>query len=105
MKFLPDRGHVHHASSDITPRSIYESRRDVLRGFAAGAAGAALASWAARSAHAQTVRPGKLAALNPTRRNRWRFRETAPPQPDHNIKLTRGLHLLHRPKHGPHGMV
>ena len=67
MKFLPDRGHVHHASSDITPRSIYESRRDVLRGFAAGAAGAALASWAARSAHAQTVRPGTLAALNLTR--------------------------------------
>ena len=67
MKFLPDRGHVHHGSSDITPRTIYESRRDVLRGFAAGAAGAALASWATRSAHAQTVRPGKLAALNPTR--------------------------------------
>jgi sulfoxide reductase catalytic subunit YedY len=67
MKFLPDRGHVHHGSSDITPQSIYESRRDVLRGFAAGAAGAALATWATRSAHAQTVRPGKLAALNSAR--------------------------------------
>ena len=67
MKFLPDRGHVNHGSSDITPQSIYESRRDVLRGFAAGAAGAALATWATRSAHAQTVRPGKLAALNSAR--------------------------------------
>ena len=67
MHLLPDRGHVHRASSEITPREIYQSRREVLRHLVAGGAGASLAAWAARSAHAQTARPGKLTALNTAR--------------------------------------
>ncbi|MDN3922463.1 protein-methionine-sulfoxide reductase catalytic subunit MsrP [Roseateles violae] len=48
-------------ASEITPRSVYEQRRQWLRLMASGAAGAALASWAGREALAQT--PGKLAKL------------------------------------------
>ena len=48
-------------SADITPRSVYETRRDWLRLMASGVAGAALAGWAGREALAQT--PGKLAKL------------------------------------------
>ncbi|MDT9000594.1 protein-methionine-sulfoxide reductase catalytic subunit MsrP [Paucibacter sp. APW11] len=40
-------------SSEITPQSVYEGRRDWLRLMASGAAGAALASWAGRDALAQ----------------------------------------------------
>ena len=50
-------------ASDITPRAIYEQRRDLLKLMAGGAAGAVVAGWAARDAMAQTPRPGKLAAL------------------------------------------
>ncbi|GAC1539226.1 MAG: protein-methionine-sulfoxide reductase catalytic subunit MsrP [Ramlibacter sp.] len=57
-----DNGFIHPASSDITPRTVYEGRRDMLRLLATGAAGAALAGWAARGALAQTA-PGKLPAL------------------------------------------
>ncbi|WP_295646033.1 protein-methionine-sulfoxide reductase catalytic subunit MsrP [uncultured Methylibium sp.] len=63
-------GHVHPLASDITPRALYEQRRDFLRLMAAGGAGAALAGWAGRDALAQavaTARPGKLAALAGTR--------------------------------------
>jgi methionine sulfoxide reductase catalytic subunit len=67
MHLLTDLGHLHRAGSEITPRHTYESRRDVLRRLVAGAAGPTLAAWAGRSAHAQTARPGKLAALNPAR--------------------------------------
>ena len=53
--------------SEVTPRALYETRRDWLRSVALGAAGAGLASWAARDALAQAAgvpaRPGKLAAL------------------------------------------
>jgi sulfoxide reductase catalytic subunit YedY len=62
------RIHSHHSgfdhprASEITPRAIYEQRRALLRLLAAGAGGAALASWAGREALAAT-RPGKLAAL------------------------------------------
>ncbi|MFO1245180.1 MAG: protein-methionine-sulfoxide reductase catalytic subunit MsrP [Ramlibacter sp.] len=56
-------GFIHRASSEITPRSVYEGRRDLMKLLAGGVAGAALASWAARDALAQTARPGKLAAL------------------------------------------
>jgi len=63
-------GHVHPIASEITPRALYEQRRDFLRLLAAGGAGAALAGWAGRDALAQaaaTARPGKLAALAGTR--------------------------------------
>ncbi|HSW17197.1 MAG TPA: protein-methionine-sulfoxide reductase catalytic subunit MsrP [Ramlibacter sp.] len=62
-------GFTHPVSSEITPEAIYRSRRDLMRFMATGAAGAALASWAGRQAHAQAApaaadgRPGKLAPL------------------------------------------
>ncbi|MDP3309622.1 MAG: protein-methionine-sulfoxide reductase catalytic subunit MsrP, partial [Polaromonas sp.] len=57
-------GFIHRVSSEITPRGIYQQRRDMLRLMAGGAAGAALAGWAGREALAQGVaKPGKLAAL------------------------------------------
>ena len=61
-----DNGFVHPASSEITPQSAYEGRRDMLKLLATGVAGAAMASWAARDALAQAA-PGKLAALKGTR--------------------------------------
>ncbi len=57
-------GFVHPFSSEITPRAVYEDRRNLLRLVASGAAGASLAAWAGREALADSVaRPGKLAAL------------------------------------------
>ena len=62
-------GFDHPVPSDITPRPWVEGRRALLRQIAAGAAGSALASWAARSAWAQAGAaswgqpPGKLAPL------------------------------------------
>ncbi|KAB2899307.1 MAG: protein-methionine-sulfoxide reductase catalytic subunit MsrP, partial [Burkholderiaceae bacterium] len=49
---IPSRetGFLHPRSSEITPRGIYEGRRDMLRLLAGGAAGAALAAWAGRDA-------------------------------------------------------
>ena len=61
MHHLRDLGFHPPLSSEITPRSLYEGRREWLRQVAAGSA--ALAGWASRSAWAQTVRAGKLAAL------------------------------------------
>ena len=59
-----NNGYIHPASSEITPRGIYQQRRDLIKRMATGAAGAALAGWAGRDAMAQAVaRPGKLAAL------------------------------------------
>ena len=57
--------HDHRVPSEITPRAVYESRRDWLRRVAAGAAaGSGLAAWATRDALAQApAAPGKLAAL------------------------------------------
>ena len=57
-----DRGYEHPTPSEITPRALVENRRAWLARLAAGAAGAALASWAARDALAQTA-PGQLAPL------------------------------------------
>ena len=59
----PDKGFVHPRSSEITPRNVYEGRRDLLKLLAGGVAGAALASWASREALAAVPAPGKLAAL------------------------------------------
>ena len=50
-------------TSEITPRAIYEGRREILRLAAAGAGGLALAGWAGHSALAQSASAGKLAAL------------------------------------------
>ena len=63
MQYLKDRGFVHPHASEITPRSVYEGRRTLLRQMAAGAAGLALAGWAARDALAQVQRSAKLMAL------------------------------------------
>ena len=63
MNFLKDRGLTHHQASEITSREVYEGRRSVLKTLALGGSGLGLASWAARDALAQTVKPGKLAAL------------------------------------------
>ena len=61
-----DSGISHPVPSEITSASVYTGRRALIKSMAAGAGGAALASWAGRAAWAQsagTVRPGKLAAL------------------------------------------
>lgn len=60
-------GFDHPRASEITPRALYEQRRALLRLLAAGAGGAALASWAGRQALAQgrgVSRPGRLAPLD-----------------------------------------
>ena len=60
-------GLCHPVPSEITSARVYAQRRDLIKLMASGVAGAALASWAARSAQAQATgaapRPGKLAAL------------------------------------------
>jgi len=60
-------GYEHPVASEITPRAVYEGRRDLLRLLAAGSAGALLAGWAARDAHAEVARPGKNPPLAATR--------------------------------------
>jgi sulfoxide reductase catalytic subunit YedY len=56
--------------SEITPRANYEGRRRALQRLAGGAAGTALALWAAREALAQgPAAPGKGAALPGQRSN------------------------------------
>ena len=61
-----DSGYSHAIPSEITPQAVYQQRRAMLRLMAGGVAGAAMATWAARDAWAQTTpaRPGKLAALS-----------------------------------------
>jgi sulfoxide reductase catalytic subunit YedY len=64
MTIRRNQGFIHPHASDITPQAIYQSRRELIRLMAGGAAGAALAAWAGREALAQQVaRPGKLAPL------------------------------------------
>jgi methionine sulfoxide reductase catalytic subunit len=57
-------GFVHPLASEITNQQAYLSRRSIIRGLALHAAAAGLASWSAREAMAQTLRPGVLPALN-----------------------------------------
>jgi sulfoxide reductase catalytic subunit YedY len=66
MHFLRTLGFEPVPASEITPRAACEGRRDLLKRLGSGVAGAALASWAARDAHAQVARAGKLAALAST---------------------------------------
>jgi sulfoxide reductase catalytic subunit YedY len=56
-------GYNHLLSSEITPRTVYRDRRQLLQWMATGAAGAGLACWASRQALAQPARPGKLTPL------------------------------------------
>ncbi len=56
-------GFIHPFAQEITSQSVYLSRRNIIRGMAAGAAGWGLSGWMAQ-AQAQTVRPGVLPALN-----------------------------------------
>jgi methionine sulfoxide reductase catalytic subunit len=61
-------GFQHPASSEITPRAVYEERRRILKWMATGVAGASLATWAQREALAQQVtKPGKLPVLSGAR--------------------------------------
>lgn len=57
------------AASEITPREIFEQRRTLIRAAAAGAFGATLAPWFARSALAQTASPNPAAAKLAARSN------------------------------------
>ncbi len=58
------RGFNHPVPSEITSRSAYEGRRDMLKLLAGGAAGSMLATWAARDARAMSAPGGgKLPAL------------------------------------------
>ena len=61
-------GFIHPVSSEITSSEVYQSRRELLRLMATGAAGAAMATWAGREALAQgaVTRPGKLQSLTTT---------------------------------------
>ena len=63
MHHLKDRGFQHPHASEITPREVYEQRRELLKMLAAGGAGLGMAGWAGRQALAQAPRPGRLAAL------------------------------------------
>ncbi|MEP6823442.1 MAG: protein-methionine-sulfoxide reductase catalytic subunit MsrP [Ramlibacter sp.] len=60
-------GFLHPVSSEITPQSVYQGRREMMKLMATGVAGAALASWAGREAMGQVQKPGKLAALPGTK--------------------------------------
>jgi methionine sulfoxide reductase catalytic subunit len=63
MPLRPDRGFDHPLPSEITPEAAYQGRRQWLQRVAAGALGAGLAGWAARSAMAQGAGAGRGAPL------------------------------------------
>jgi len=62
MYLRRDRACPRVVASEITPRSVHESRRELLKLFAAGTVGGALAAWAGREAHAQGSGLAKLPA-------------------------------------------
>jgi methionine sulfoxide reductase catalytic subunit len=68
MHLRKDRGFEHPIAAEITPRPIYQQRRELLKRLAAGSAGAALAGWAGREALAQPAGGGlaKLPAARST---------------------------------------
>ena len=53
-------GFVHPVSSDITPHSVYQQRRELLKRIATGVAGTTLATWASRDALAQAKKTSPL---------------------------------------------
>lgn len=65
MHVKKDRGHEHPVPSEITPRAVWQRRKVLAQGLAAGAAfaGGLPAAQAQGAAAAPTVRPGKLAPL------------------------------------------
>jgi sulfoxide reductase catalytic subunit YedY len=67
MRLRHHHGFDHAVPSEITPRAVYERRRDLLRWFAASTAGAIAAAWASRDAIAQSAGPGKLPRLPASR--------------------------------------
>ena len=59
-------GFIHPTSSEITSLSTYQNRRDLMKLWATGVAGAGMAAFASREVFAQAAayaKPGKLAAL------------------------------------------
>ena len=56
-------GFIHPLSSEITSQADYVRRRQLLKMFASGAAGASLAAFASRNAWAAVTAPGKHKAL------------------------------------------
>ncbi|MEK8029900.1 protein-methionine-sulfoxide reductase catalytic subunit MsrP [Ideonella sp. DXS29W] len=68
MHLLKDRGFIHRTTSDITPRAVYQSRREWLQRAALGLAGAGIGpALVPATAWAQAAGPGKLAALRGAR--------------------------------------
>jgi sulfoxide reductase catalytic subunit YedY len=63
MLYLKGQGYGPRRGESITPRAVYAQRREFLGKLTAGSAGAALTSWAARDAVAQTISPGKRPPL------------------------------------------
>jgi len=64
------------AASEITPRDVFEQRRTLIRAAAAGAFGATLSPFFARSAFAQATQGGAGAKLAATRNAQYVLMET-----------------------------
>jgi sulfoxide reductase catalytic subunit YedY len=75
----PDRLFDHATPSEITPRAVYEQRREWLRRLAAGAAGVGLAAWASRQALARSPSPAAAVAAEPASRQRLAGARSAVP--------------------------
>lgn len=65
MHYLPQRGFQHPIASDITPREVYDHRRQLLKAMALSGVGlgAGLVGGGAQAQASGTPRPGKLAPL------------------------------------------
>jgi sulfoxide reductase catalytic subunit YedY len=64
MHFLKDRGFQHPVPSEITPRAVYDTRREWLRRASVLAAGSTLGGWAARDALAQAPLAGTRSTVS-----------------------------------------